>query len=205
MLLLPVIFTLACQPKSKVSNTMSQSDTIKAKDTHSFADPQKAVVKHLDLDIKVDFDNQLISGKASWQIENTDQADEIIFDTRQLQVEKVSLGDEEKTTTFSLGDSVEFLGQSLKVKIEPGTSQVNIYYSTSKAAAALQWLNPQQTAGKKYPFLFTQSQAILARSWIPCQDSPGIRFTYNARVTVPKDLLALMSAGNPQEKNPAGI
>ena len=205
LLILPVIFTLACQQKNPASNAMDQSDTTQSRDSHSFAEPQKAVVKHLDLDIKVDFDTQIISGKASWLIENPAKANEIIFDTRQLQIERVSLDDAEKRTTFSLGDSVEFLGNALKVKIEPGTKRVNIYYSTSKNAAALQWLSPQQTAGKKQPFLFTQSQAILARTWIPCQDSPRIRFTYNAKVTVPGNLLALMSAENPQERNSEGV
>src|SRR3546814_7861746 len=75
----------------------------------------------------------------------------------------------------------------------------------SPEAAALQWLDPMQTAGKEYPYLFTQSQAILARSWIPCQDSPGIRFSYSAKVQVPKDLIALMSAGNPTEKSDDGL
>lgn len=205
LIILPVIFTLACQQKNTGSDSMDRTDTTRSKDSHSFAEPQNAVVKHLDLDIKVDFDKQLISGKASWLIENPAKAEEIVFDTRQLIIEKISLEDDEKETTFTMGDSVEFLGKALKVKIQPGTKRVNIYYSTSRNAAALQWLNPQQTAGKKYPFLFTQSQAILARSWIPCQDSPGIRFTYNAKVTVPKDLLALMSAENPQEKNSAGV
>ena len=173
-------------------------------DTHSSAEPQKAVVKHLDLDIKVDFDSQVISGKASWQINNIDEAEEITFDTRQLNIEKVTLGEDEKEAPFSMGDSVQYLGRSLKIKIQAETKRVNIYYSTSKEAAALQWLNPQQTAGKKHPFLFTQSQAILARTWIPCQDSPGIRFTYNATVEVPRELLAVMSAENPQEKNAEG-
>ena len=69
----------------------------------------------------------------------------------------------------------------------------------------MQWLTPQQTAGKAQPFLFTQGQAILSRTWFPCQDSPGIRFTYNAKVTVPKNLLAVMSAENPVAKNDSGL
>lgn len=202
LIIFPLLFTLACQ--QKVSETITDS-SMRTKDAHSFAEPSKAIVRHLDLDIKADFTTQLISGKASWTIANPSNGSEIIFDTRQLQIERITLGDDEKETTFSLGEEVKFLGQPLRVKIEPSTKKVNIYYSSSKDAAAVQWLNPQQTAGKKFPFLFTQSQAILARTWIPCQDSPGIRFTYNAKVSVPKDLLALMSAENPQEKNAEGV
>lgn len=201
LLIIPVLFSLSCQPKKAENGAASSM----VRDVHSFAEPQKALVKHLDLDINVDFSTQLISGKASWTIENPSKGTEIIFDTRQLQIQKVTLGDDEKATSFSLGDEVKYLGQPLRVKIEPSTRKVNIYYSSSKDAAAVQWLNPQQTAGKKYPFLFTQSQAILARTWIPAQDSPGIRFTYNAKVSVPKDLLAVMSAENPQMKNAEGV
>ncbi|MEJ7694490.1 M1 family metallopeptidase [Daejeonella sp.] len=202
LILIPALFAFACQTKN--SDDLKEAAK-KYEDVHSFADPSKAIVKHLDLDIKVDFDTKLISGKASWTIENPAKGDEIIFDSRNLKISKVTLGEEEKETTFTLGDVTEFLGQALTVKIEAATSKVNIYYSNSADAAAVQWLNPQQTAGKKYPFMFTQSQAILARTWIPCQDSPGIRFTYNAKVSVPKELLALMSAENPQEKNADGV
>ena len=185
---------------------MTTSDLNPVKlDAHSFSEPQKAVVKHLDLEIKVDFTTQILTGKASWQIDNINKSDEIIFDTRQLQIQKITLGDDEKETTFSLAENVAIFGQALKVKITDSTTRVNIYYTTSKDAGAVQWLNPQQTAGKKHPFLFTQSQAILARTWIPCQDSPGIRFSYNAKITVPKELLALMSAENPKSKNSTGI
>ena len=198
------ILLMACQQTKTVKTSMGTVAS-RADDTHSFAEPREAVVKHLDLDIQVDFKSQVITGKASWEIENTGAAEQIVFDTRQLHIDRVTLGEEEKETSFALGDSVRYLGRSLKIKIQPETRRVNIYYRTSKDAAALQWLNPQQTAGKRHPFLFTQSQAILARTWIPCQDSPGIRFTYNASVKVPKDLLALMSAENPQEKNADGI
>ena len=201
LLIIPVLFTISCQQKP-AGNTNGSSVM---GDVHSFAEPARALVKHLDLDIKIDFNTQLISGKASWTIENLSKGTEIIFDTRQLKIERVSLGEEEKETTFTLGDEVKYLGRPLQVKIDPSTTKVNIYYSSSKDAAAVQWLNPQQTAGKKSPFLFTQSQAILARTWIPVQDSPGIRFTYNAKVSVPKDLLAVMSAENSQKKSADGV
>lgn len=195
-----LLFTLAiisCQDGTQADKKE------KANDKHSLSQPGKARVKHLDLDLKVDFNTKILTGKAVWTIENLAKGDEIIFDTRNLNIDKITI-DEDRATTFELGESVEYLGNALKVKIEPGTTRVSIWYTTSKDAAALQWLNPQQTAGKQYPFLFTQSQAILARTWIPCQDSPGVRFTYNATVAVPKELLALMSAENPQEKSPEG-
>ena len=200
ILLIPVLFALSCQQKASDKNPALAI----VKDVHSFAKPEKAIVKHLELDLNVDFVTQIISGKASWTIENISGGTEIVFDSRQLQIQKITLGTDETETTFTLGDEVKYLGQSLHVKIDPSTTRVTIYYSASKDAAAIQWLNPQQTAGKKYPFLFTQSQAILARTWIPCQDSPGIRFTYTAKISVPKDLLAVMSAENPQAKNAEG-
>jgi aminopeptidase N len=125
------------------------------------------------------------------------------FDTKGLNISSITL-DEGVTTTYRLGTKHEILGEELVVALRPGTSAVNITYTTSPDAEALQWLTPQQTAGKAHPFLFTQSQAILARSWIPCQDSPGIRFTYEADLRVPANLLALMSASNPKEKSKDG-
>lgn len=190
---------IACQKKEQTEKPAVVTDE------HTFAKPELAVVKHLDLDIKVDFDTQTISGKASWTIDNISKGNEIIFDENTLNITKVTLGDDEKETKFELGTAVEFHGKPLHITIEPNTTKVNIYYSTSKDAIALQWLNPQQTADKKKPFVFSQGESIWSRTWIPCQDSPGIRFTYNAKVTVPKDLMAVMSAVNPQKKNDTGV
>ncbi|TKC05908.1 M1 family metallopeptidase [Pedobacter frigoris] len=195
---IPVLMILSCKQKT-------QSEDGQNNDPHSFSNPSEAIVRHLDLDIKVDFENQQIAGKAVWTIENKTGADEIVFDNSGLDIEKVTLGKEEKETTYKTGPEKRYLGTSLQVAITPETKQVNIYYKTGKEASALQWLNPQQTAGKKHPYLFTQSQSIAARSWVPCQDSPGIRFTYNAKVSVPKELLALMSAENPELRNETGI
>lgn len=184
--------------------SLPNDDTLLMKqDPHSYAMPQEAVVEHLNWKAKVDFESRTIAATASWTIRNTGGADSIVFDSKGLRVENIYL-DNEIPAQFRLGKSDPILGEPLAVSITPQTRTVHIHYRTSPDAEALQWLTAQQTAGKKYPFLFTQSQAILARSWIPCQDSPGVRFTYEADVTVPKDLLALMSASNPQEKNSNG-
>jgi leukotriene-A4 hydrolase len=177
--------------------------TMKKPDPHSYASPAEAKVRHLHWDAIVAFDSKIISATASWDIENDKGADSILLDTKDLIIKSVTL-DHNTPTAFKLGNRDQILGQSLAISIKPDTKRVNIVYETSPGAEALQWLTPQQTAGKNFPFLFTQSQAILARSWIPCQDSPGVRFTYDANVKVPVELMALMSASNPKEKNSTG-
>lgn len=171
-------------------------------DPHSFSRPHEARVNHLDWTAAVDFDLRVIKATAKWRIEST-RATEIVFDTKDLVIDSVAT-DDNPNVSWRLTAKDSVFGQALVVPITPETSEVTIRYSTSQQAEALQWLSPQQTAGKREPFLFTQSQAILARSWVPCQDSPGVRFTYNATVKVPPQLLALMSATNPLQKNNSG-
>ena len=79
------------------------------------------------------------------------------------------------------------------IDIKPETKEVNVYYLTTPAAAALQWLEPAQTAGGKRPYLFTQSQAILARTWVPCQDSPGVQVGQR-----PRKVISTSSTANPR-------
>ena len=172
-------------------------------DLHSFSEPHLVETTHLDLDINVDFQKKIISGIASYTIDNKVGSKRLVLDTDGLVIHKVK-GDE-KELNFHLGPSDSILGQPLIIEIEENLKEVSIYYETRRESKALQWLNPKQTAGKKHPFLFTQSQAILARSWIPCQDSPGLRFTYTAKVRVPSDLLPVMSAENPIAKNETGV
>ncbi len=199
----------SCQNNPSENNNQTaekQEDTNKkteeVKDVHTYAQPDEARVKHLNWNANVDFENQKISAVAEWQIETSDNADEIIFDVYELEIKEVTA--DGQPAEYDLGDFEEHLGKPLSIKISPETKKVSITYETGEDARALQFLDPEQTAGKKQPFLFTQSQAILARTWIPTQDSPGIRFTYDAKVKVPSDLLALMSAENPKEKNESG-
>ncbi len=166
-------------------------------DVHSFARPEKAAVKHLSLNLAVDFERKQLTGSAALTIENRG-ARELVLDTNGLSIARVAL-DSGGDVPSVLGEPVRFLGRSLTIPIEPSTRVVHIDYATSPDAAAVQWLSPQQTAGGKHPFLFTQSQAILARTWVPCQDTPGVRMTYEATIRVPRGLLAVMSAENPVE------
>ncbi|MBC7914180.1 MAG: aminopeptidase, partial [Pyrinomonadaceae bacterium] len=113
------LLLFACQEPVKTTDTVEESTTALG-DKHSLTQPDKAIVKHLELDLKVNFDTKVLTGKAVWTIENLAKTNEIIFDTRNLNIDKVTLGDEEKATTFEFGEEIKFLGKALKVKIEPG-------------------------------------------------------------------------------------
>ncbi|MCB0478363.1 MAG: M1 family metallopeptidase [Crocinitomicaceae bacterium] len=189
--------------KSK-DNTASKSENMIVKDAHSYANVADVHTTHLHLILNVDFDNQKVSGIVEHKIENTAGVDKVIFDIKDLQIDKVTIGENDEEAKFEIGEADELLGSPLTVSITPETKIVKIHYATTDKTEALQFLNPQQTAGKKYPYLFSQGEAILTRTWIPCQDTPGNRITYSADVKVPSELLAVMSADNPQEKNNTG-
>ncbi|MBL7944368.1 MAG: M1 family metallopeptidase [Flavobacteriales bacterium] len=168
-----------------------------ARDPHTWSRPNEARVTHLNWEAKVDFAQHSLKAKATYDIENLGDTSYIVFDTKGLAIEKVEV--DGNPVGFELGPEKEFLGQPLAVPIKSDSRQVAISYSTGAEAEALQWVDGDS------PFLYTQSQAILARTWIPCQDSPGVRITYNATVECPPALMALMSAENPQQKSADGI
>ncbi|MBK9962622.1 MAG: M1 family metallopeptidase [Saprospiraceae bacterium] len=182
-------------------------DSTSRPDPHSFSRPDEARTVHLDLDIACDFELQQIIGVASYTISHQN-AHRIIFDNLGLTISKVEIEDEKgrkQQIGFTSPDSDTLLGSSIEVIIRPDTRKVHLHYSTSKDAMALQWLDSNFTSSHKFPFLFTQSQSIYARSWIPCQDGPGIRFSYTAKVRVPKGMMAVMSAENGQIVDSSGI
>ncbi len=179
-----------------------------AKDVHSFSNPQAVKVTHIDLDWNVLFDKKILQGTATLSIERTsaDKTAPIVLDTRDLNIEKTETSADGKTfksAAFKIGGTDKFLGAPLTIQLPAAAKFVRIYYSTSPTASGLQWLAPEQTAGKKTPYMFSQAQAIHARSFIPLQDSPGIRVTYSAKVHTPKGLLAVMSAEGNSQNNDA--
>jgi leukotriene-A4 hydrolase len=167
-------------------------------DIHSLANPAFVRVIHLNLDLTVVFERQTIQGIVILTIERfAPDATQLILDSRALQIDESAVSPDGVTyreSPFSIGPPDRILGSAVIIDIAPDTRFVRIRYSTDPAATALQWLAPAQTAGRQHPFLYTQSQAIHARSWIPLQDSPGVRVTFEARVHVPRGLKAVMGA-----------
>ncbi|XP_048867569.1 leukotriene A-4 hydrolase-like [Brienomyrus brachyistius] len=167
-------------------------------DPASFSSFLKCITKHLNLKYSVDFDSQVLKGKVALTIEALeDKFSTLILDTKDLKICKVTANGQE--AKFTVGASHSFKGAPLEITLPFDLSRgqhaiVEVTFETSPKASALQWLNPEQTAGKKHPYLFSQCQAIHCRSMVPCQDTPSVKHTYYAQVSVPRDLVALMSA-----------
>ena len=187
-------------------------------DDQTFAKPQEARVTHIDLDLAMDFDAKTIGGTATLDVLAADEASEIILDSNGLRVSAVNdqVGN---ALEFGLGETVEGKGEPLTIqlpaqKLERGadlaegelapTHRIVVEYVSAPEAEALQWLTPQQTAGGEHPFLFSQGQAINNRTWIPTQDSPGIRQTWEASISAPEPLNVVMSGvlqGDPEPED----
>lgn len=170
------------------------------RDPHSYANAHQVLIKHLHLNLTVDVGASVLYGSVELTLHYLEPTNTIILDAMGLKIDRILDPTTHKEYTYSVSSTDSILGEALHISIgdeQPNT--LKIHYKTSPSAAALQWIAPSLTAGKKCPLLFSQSQAILARSWIPLQDSPNVRFTYTADIQVPNGLLALMSASNPQK------
>jgi leukotriene-A4 hydrolase len=199
--LFAALLLVACRAGDQAGNQASNTaeaqvapilTTPDAVDTHSFARPQEARVTHVALDLNVDFDARRIGGTATLDIERRHDAREIVLDDNGLEIESATDGS--RPLAFKIGARDANLGSPLSIGLRPDTRRIVIRYRSAPDSGALQWLTPQQTVGKKAPFLFSQGQAIENRSWIPTQDSPGIRQSWEATIRVPAGMTAVMSA-----------
>jgi len=180
-----------------VSPILTSAD---AQDPWTFAEPDVARVTHVALDLALDFEAKTVGGTAAIDILAAPGADTVVLDSQGLAVSKVTdvLGN---PLQFALGEPVEGKGAPLTV-VFGNARKIIVHYTAAPGAEALQWLAPEQTAGGRHPYLLSQGQAILNRSWIPLQDSPGIRQTWEARIVAPKPLTVVMSGlriGEPED------
>jgi leukotriene-A4 hydrolase len=178
-----------------------------AADVHSLGAPEIARPTHVSLDLSLDFERKVVAGSAALDLTypaGRGEARHLDLDTRGLAIESVTSGG--RPLAFVLEPAVPNLGQRLRITLPaPPPAKVAIRYRTSPDASALQWLGPRQTTSGRMPFLFTQSQAIHARSWIPIVDSPGVRVTYDAVVRAPKGMRVVMSAEHGTHDTAAGV
>ncbi len=172
-------------------------------DPHSVAVPAKVAVTGLALDLTVDFDQRVLHGTARLAIDRRDLTADLLLDTDSLDIRAVIDCSTKQPLRWTRTPAAPVLGHALA--ITPISTCVEIDYRTAPDAAALLWVEPAGTSGKQQPMLFTQSQAIHARSWIPLQDTPGVRFTYQATIRVANGLRAVMSAENPQPPPADGV
>jgi leukotriene-A4 hydrolase len=176
--------------ETEVAPILTTADAV---DHHSFARPLEARVTHLALDLDVDFDSRRIGGTATLDIDRRPDAKQIILDDNGLDIQSVTDASN-KPLPYAVGTKDPNLGAPLGIGLRPDTKRIIIKYRSAADAGALLWLTPEQTAGKKAPFLFSQGESIENRSWIPTQDSPGIRQSWEATLHVPAGLTAVMSA-----------
>lgn len=176
-----------------------------ARDYFSFANTDQFVTEHLALDLAVDFEARRLSGTARLDLRRLDpDATEVVLDTRDLHITSVLAFSPEIAplpAAYRFGDADTIKGTPLVIRLPEGMASaaavsLKIAYATSPQSTALQWLPPELTAGGKHPMVFSQSQAIHARSWVPLQDTPAVRITYEATITTAANLLAVMSADN---------
>lgn len=173
-------------------------------DHHSSANVDAVRVTHLKLDLAVDFEQQCLKGHVELVFTRINPAAScLVLDSRDLTIIKV-MDEQHRPLSFELIDVNPILGQKITIRLTPFIERVTIKYSTSPQAQGLQWLTAEQTLGKSKPYLFSQSQPINARSWIPLQDTPKARLTFEANIAVPKGLRAVMSAINTAELSPTG-
>jgi leukotriene-A4 hydrolase len=181
-------------------------------DYHSFANIEQFRVTRLELDLRVDSGARVLRGVVGLSVRRLDPgATQLILDTRELTVTEVTekaqgvLGAMSKTETTWVGRPFHFerkdpiLGQALVIELPPSnkpTEFIRIEYETSPTAPGLQWVAAGETAGRRQPFLYTQSVPLGTRSWIPLQDTPQVRVTYTATIHTSSDVLAVMSAKN---------
>ena len=209
LLLLPLVFALSACKRDASESAPAAAPAAKPavmtdRDEHSYAEPDKVVIDDLALDLALDFEAKTLSGTATYALQWKDAgATQLVLDTRDLAIERVDaqVDGAWQPLQFALDPADAVLGSRLAIEAPQQPAKVRVTYRTSPGASGLQWLTPEMTEGGQLPFMFSQSQQIHARSWVPLQDTPQVRYTYSARITTRPDVMVLMSADN----DPAAI
>lgn len=178
-------------------------------DPHSFAEYEKVSITHMNLDLSVDMANQRLVGHVIYTLDRHEPTwQRLVLDTRGLDIQDINVIEPDGRllpVSWRLGEPHGHLGEPLVLILPRGIEQVRVDYASRPEAFGLQWLNGEQTSSGK-PFMFSQSQPHYARTWVPLQDTPAVRYTFDATIRAPQDLMAVMGAGgNPTERSADGV
>src|SRR5690606_17424817 len=186
MLVAAVAVGGGCSPESTpVGDDAARPDagapapsTFAEHDPLSYAEPEKARIEHLALELELSFEKKELAGSATYRLDWRDpNATELVLDSRDLAIERVAAEQADGSWSdleYVLADPVAPLGSKLTIRTPGQPERVRVSYRTSPEASGLQWLTPAMTQGGKQPFMFSQSQQIHARSWVPLQDTPSV-------------------------------
>lgn len=154
-------------------------------DPHSYTESTHPFTTHISLSLYFDFPTSTILSSAHLTL-NSPHSGPLSLDTRSLSISTVLDNLATKSPIpFTLSPTVDPIrGQQLTVQLA-NQSEFVVVFATSACSSALQWLAPPQTYNKKLPFVYTQCQAIHARSIFPCQDTPAARIRFSARLNIP--------------------
>jgi leukotriene-A4 hydrolase len=161
-------------------------------DPHSYADETQARTRHVDWEAEVDFAARALTCAATLHLDGVSPG-ALDLDSRGLDIQRCEDAGG-RLLQWAQHPADPILGSRIEVQLRADTRLLRIRYRVAQGASALQWLSPEQTAGGRHPFLFSQCQAIHARSIVPLQDSPKFRVTWSVKLTVPASLRALVAA-----------
>ena len=199
-----LIFGMLSSCNSKAENKSFPEEKNLIIDTHTLSNYQDLPILNTHLELSVNFQEKKLKGSVTHRFAKNRKVDLLKLDTKYLKIDSVQDGNG-NNLEYSFEEFDELLGSALSVILNSQSNEVVVFYETTNKSEALDWLLPNQTAGKTFPFMYTQGQSIFTRSWIPIQDTPGVRITYSAKINTPKNMLAVMSAANPQEMDTNSI
>lgn len=165
------------------------------RDPNTLSNYRSWLTKHTTANFSIDFDARRLKGSVTLQLQSqTDSVSkEIVLDTSYLSISGVTLNNQ--PAKWHVADRVEPFGSPLHVAVPEGVVkgtdiELTVDVATTDCCTALQWLTPQQTSNGRAPYMFSQCQAIHARSIFPCQDTPDVKSTFSFNISSPLPVVA---------------
>ena len=187
-------------------------------DISSYSNFNEIIQKEIDMDVSLDFEKKQMIGKMDIKCEIINpELSKIILDLKGPEISSVEYiqKDEEgevlnsiklnyeiyleNELKDSLGTPLIIYLENIKNKsqidynkiIESKSIMIRINFITTEKCTGIQFLTKEQTYTKKYPFMFTQCEAIQCRSLFPVQDSPSVKSIYTVKTSVESPLTFL--------------